>query len=111
MDLWRRLFGRSRDHVDGEMLMRCSARKCATVVVMFPGTGKLLPSCPRCGMSLKVDRHLHKQLRNPGQRAFSLDGAEMAYVPEGRFLMGSTLAQAEAALNGHNEIHGFMAVV
>ena len=48
-------------------------------------------------MSLKVDRHLHKQLRNPGQRAFSLDGAEMAYVPEGRFLMGSTLAQAEAA--------------
>lgn len=97
MGFWQHLFGRSYANVDGEMVMRCSARSCASIVVLYPRTDKLPPRCPRCGKSLSVDRNLHRQLRNPGQRALSLDGAEMVYVPESQFLMGSTLSQLEAA--------------
>lgn len=97
MGFWQRLLGRSYDHVDGEMLMRCNTRSCASIVVLFTETGKLPHRCPRCGKSLRVDRDLHRQSRISGQRALSLDGAEMVCVPEGQFLMGSTLSQLEAA--------------
>ncbi|MGA2798008.1 MAG: hypothetical protein ABSE63_10535 [Thermoguttaceae bacterium] len=38
-----------------------------------------------------------------GQRAVSLDGAEMVYVPAGPFIMGSDLKEIETALSttGH----------
>jgi formylglycine-generating enzyme required for sulfatase activity len=83
------------------MLVVCPSSQCGQKVVLVEGYGKLPVACPRCGTDLRTATTLavpSPEGSHPaGERALSLDGSEMVYVPPGPYIMGSDLKDIEAA--------------
>jgi len=83
------------------MLLICPGSQCHQKIVLEQGFGILPGICPRCGSNLEkaiASTTPAPQAALPaGERALSLDGTEMVYVPPGPFLMGSDLKDIEAA--------------
>jgi formylglycine-generating enzyme required for sulfatase activity len=83
------------------MLAICPNVQCRQKIVFVQGYGKLPRVCPRCGADLEraADSATPSSQAPPpaGERAVSLDGADMVYVPAGTYIMGSDLKEIEAA--------------
>lgn len=84
-----------------ELLLNCPAANCGQRIVLVKGYGVLPPVCPKCGADIRAAISSavapSEASLAAGQRAVSLDGAEMVYVPAGPFVMGSDLKEIEAA--------------
>jgi formylglycine-generating enzyme required for sulfatase activity len=79
------------------MLVICPNAQCSQKVVFEKRYGKLPAACPCCGTDLSIAAPPAQVLLQAGERAVSLDGADMVYVPPGTFVMGSDLKEIETA--------------
>lgn len=74
----------------------CNA--CGQSIVVVPEYGNIPLKCPNCGIDVQSALEPVKpMLPSPGERAVSLDGSEVVFVPEGSFIMGSDLQDIEKA--------------
>jgi formylglycine-generating enzyme required for sulfatase activity len=88
---------------DNSKMIGCPNQACEQKIILLPGYGKIPLKCPECGTDLQGAPELQPGaepgILNGRERALSLDGSEMVYVPEGPFIMGSDIQEVEQAYN------------
>ncbi len=90
------------------MLEICQNPHCRQKIVSVREYGKFPRVCPRCGVDLERTTDSatpSPQTLSAGERAISLDGAEMVYVPAGPFIMGSDLNEIKTAFETASQKH------
>jgi formylglycine-generating enzyme required for sulfatase activity len=80
-----------------ELCFQCSVCDNKILLVQY---GSLPLKCPKCGTDLQSKLKDKKPvIPRLGEKASSLDGSEMVFVPKGPFIMGSNLRDIEKAYN------------